>query len=132
MDTGTVLKRIFSVVFVVTVIVLYGNFNPNEYIFFPKCPFLYFTNLQCPGCGSQRALHYILNLDIHNAARENILLVLSLPYIFTGLVFELRKESSDKILQWRKRLFGQNAIFIVLAILIAFWIMRNLIFLGSN
>ncbi|WP_225974845.1 DUF2752 domain-containing protein [Arachidicoccus ginsenosidivorans] len=53
---------------------------------FPKCPFRSLTGLQCPGCGSQRAIHDLLNLDILGAFRENALMVVSIPYIVTAFI----------------------------------------------
>jgi hypothetical protein len=105
--------------------VLYRKYNPAGNIYFPKCLFLELTGYQCPGCGSQRAIHNLLNLDIVQACKENILLVISIPYILTGIAFEAIKEPKEKILKWRKNLFGQKAIFIILSIIILFWILRN-------
>ena len=106
---------------------VYRIYNPIQDVFFPKCPFFVITGFKCPGCGSQRAIHYLLNFDILKAINENVLLVLSIPYLFAGIVFESLLVPSDKILKWRKRLFGQRAIIIIVAIIVAFWIGRNLV-----
>ncbi|WP_419184195.1 DUF2752 domain-containing protein [Xiashengella succiniciproducens] len=103
-----------------------SRFYAGEIHFFPKCPFWAITGLKCPGCGSQRAVHHLLNLEVLSAAKENILLVLSIPYILAGLIIERLKNPSEKLLVWRKRLYGRTAIYIILAIIIAFWIMRNI------
>ena len=121
-----ILKWSIVIIFVTVLAILYRTYNPIGNIYFPKCPFREFTGLKCPGCGSQRAVHYLLNFDILNATKENAILVLSLPYILTGLVFDLLKQPNEKILKWRKRLFGQKAIFVILTIIIAFWILRNI------
>lgn len=84
------------------------------------------TGLKCPGCGSQRAIHYLLNLDIGQALRNNAVLVLFIPYLLMGLLFDSLKNPNDNILKWRKRLFGQRAILVILTVIIAFWILRNL------
>lgn len=55
-------------------------FDPAAWAFFPRCPFHLLTGLLCPGCGSQRALHALLHLDLAGAARHNALLVASLPF----------------------------------------------------
>lgn len=98
-----------------------------ESTWFPKCPFRTLTGLLCPGCGSQRAIHNLLNLDIRGAFEQNALLVLSIPYLLTGLYFELVKPSSTTLLAWRQRLFGQQAIKIILVVVICFWVLRNLL-----
>jgi hypothetical protein len=107
-------------------VILYKTYNPYGNIYFPKCPFRELTGLKCPGCGSQRAIHYLLNFDILNAIKENVIFVLSIPYILTGLVFDTLKKPNEKVLKWRKVLFGQKAIFLILTVIIAFWILRNI------
>jgi hypothetical protein len=90
------------------------------------------TGLKCPGCGSQRAIHYLLNFDILSAIKENAILVISIPYILTGVAFDSVKKSNENILKWRKILFGQKAIFVILSIIIAFWILRNITYCQQN
>jgi len=121
-----ILKWSIAIILVTILAILYRTYNPNGNIYFPKCPFRELTGFKCPGCGSQRAVHYLLNFDIYSATKENAILVLSIPYILTGLVFDLMKRPNERILKWRKRLFGQKAIFIILTIIIAFWILRNI------
>jgi len=125
-DISKILKWGIAIILVTILAILYRTYNPNGNIYFPKCPFRELTGLKCPGCGSQRAIHYLLNFDILNAIKENLILVLSIPYILTGLVFDSLKKPNEKILKWRKVLFGRKAIFLILAIIIAFWILRNL------
>lgn len=108
-------------------IFLYKEYNPSTAGFFPACPFYSLTGLQCPGCGSQRAVHYLLNFEIGKAITQNALLVLSIPYLITGFVFDNLKNPSSKILKWRRVFFGTKAIWIVLSVIIAFWILRNVI-----
>jgi len=67
----------------------------------------------------------LLNFHVTEAARENLLLVLSIPYIVTGLIFNLIKSTDPALLQWRKRLFGPRAIMVVLVVILAFWVIRN-------
>nr|WSX49508.1 DUF2752 domain-containing protein [Streptomyces sp. NBC_00974] len=46
---------------------------------FPSCPFHSLTGLDCPGCGSLRALHQLTLAHVPAAADYNLLLVLFLP-----------------------------------------------------
>lgn len=108
-------------------VVVYKTFNPMQHGFFPKCPFLMATGLECPGCGSQRALHHLLNLNIGAAFLQNPLMVTAIPYIILGFIFNLKQNPSEKWLKWRSRLFGRTAIYIVFVIVVGFWIVRNLV-----
>mgnify|MGYP000968439574 CR=1 FL=1 len=126
MDIRKILKWSIAIILVTILAILYRTYNPNGNVYFPKCPFKEFTGLKCPGCGSQRAVHYLLNFDIFNAIKENVILVLSIPYILTGLVFDSLKKPNENLLKWRKILFGRKAIFVILSIIIAFWILRNI------
>jgi hypothetical protein len=105
-------------------IVLYKTFDPASGLF-PKCPFRQVTGLQCPGCGSQRALHHLLNIEIKQAFALNPLLILSIPYIIVGYLFEVLP-IGEKGLRVRKFLFGTKAIIAILIIIIGFAIWRNL------
>ncbi|PZX60049.1 DUF2752 domain-containing protein [Hydrotalea sandarakina] len=126
MRTLNIFKWAIAIIFIVMMAMVYRIFNPIHSVFFPKCPFLLLTGLKCPGCGSQRAIHYLLNFDILKAINENVLLVLSIPYLLAGIVFESLLLPSDKMLKWRKRLFGQRAIIVIIVIVMVFWIFRNI------
>ena len=105
---------------------VYFSIDPMDSGLFPKCPFRTLTGWLCPGCGSQRALHDLLHLRIGDAFSHHPLLVVSVPYLLLGFVFETKKVSSENMLKWRKWLFGTTAIYIILTAVIAFWILRNL------
>lgn len=109
-------------------LLLYQRYNPMEAAFFPACPFKSITGLECPGCGSQRAIHHLLNLEIGKAFQYNALLILAIPYILLGAIFDRISAPSDKVLKWRKRLYGTKAIGVVLASIIAFWVGRIFLF----
>lgn len=108
-------------------ILIFTFFNPYEVSWFPKCPFRTLTGLKCPGCGAQRALHFLFNFQISKAFHENALLICSIPYILTGFIFDKIKDPGLKIQYWHKKLFGITAIYIVLFLVISFWIGRNII-----
>lgn len=127
MNYTKIIKWCIAIILLTILAILYKTYNPNGNIYFPKCPFKELTGLKCPGCGSQRAIHYLLNFDILSAIKENVILVLSIPYVLIGLVFDTLKKPSEIILKWRKILFGQKAILIILTIIIVFWVLRNLI-----
>jgi hypothetical protein len=101
------------------------NYNPSESLCFPKCPFYQITGFKCPGCGSQRAIHNLLNFEILKAFHYNGMLVLSIPYVLFGVILDNKKELSPNMSKWRKILYGRKAIIAVLVAIIAFWLLRN-------
>ncbi|MFM7724994.1 MAG: DUF2752 domain-containing protein [Bacteroidota bacterium] len=115
---------IFSII-ALMLVVIYGLIDPSTSHFFPKCPVKSLTHYDCPGCGSQRAIHALLNFEFREAFRQNALLVLALPYLALGVVFNLIKKPSENMMRWRNRLFGHHATLIVLGIVIAFAVLRN-------
>ncbi|MFO0398641.1 MAG: DUF2752 domain-containing protein [Sphingobacteriia bacterium] len=122
-----VLKWIAIATFSILFILVYKKYNPGETAFFPECPFKQATGLKCAGCGSQRAIHHLLNFDTVSALKQNALLVLFIPYTLLCLTFDCVKSPSKRTLNFRKLLFGPRAIFIILSIIILFWVSRNLI-----
>ncbi|MHA6280598.1 DUF2752 domain-containing protein [Salinimicrobium sp. CAU 1759] len=107
-------------------VVVYAVFDPAVANIFPSCPFHSITGLLCPGCGSQRALHHLLNLQIQTAYSYNPLLIISLPYVVAGAIIDRGFISSQKVEKLRRFFFGRNAIVLILFIIISFWILRNL------
>lgn len=105
-------------------LLIYGMLNPADYTYFPKCPFYSITGYQCPGCGSQRAIHHILNGELVSAFRQQPLIFIFTPYIILYYYFELSNNWAPKRLKYRKRLFGQKAILSILVFILMFWAYR--------
>ena len=72
--------------FAVVALVALRLFDPTSSHFFPACPLYAFTGLYCPGCGSTRALHYLLHGDLYAAFAMNPLAILALPFLVYGSV----------------------------------------------
>jgi hypothetical protein len=89
------------------------TFAPEVYAFYPRCTFHLLTGLECPGCGVTRALHHLLHGRVERAFALNPLLFAALPVAgWTSIRPEVLKKP------W----FGWSCV----AVLIAFWIGRNL------
>ena len=88
-------------------------FNPSDIQHFPRCPFLVLTGYQCPGCGTLRGIHALLNLRFVDALKLNPLMVASIPVIIL-LIFNRR----FRLHKWTSR--------IILVIVIFWWVFRNL------
>ncbi len=102
---------------------VYSRYSPESSAWFPKCIFMRLTGLKCPGCGSQRVIHSLLNLNIHKAFEANAFLVLTLPYILALLVsVPLR----SRFPRFYNTLNSVPVIITVGILVIAWWIIRNI------
>lgn len=104
---------------------IYYLFDPLRFNLFPKCPFFLLTGFDCPGCGSQRALHALLHGEIVKACDFNLLMVLSLPMLFIHMLFKVSSYISGKPEQWHL-LYHPKTPIIFFSITTLFWIMRNI------
>jgi hypothetical protein len=122
-------KRIFIVVSMIicgiAAAVVYGMFDPAESTLFPKCPFLLLTGgLRCPGCGSQRAIHSLLHLEFKEAFLYNPLVIISIPFLILLAAAALMKEINPRFYnKVNSSLLSKT----LLAIIIVWWIVRNII-----
>ena len=110
---------------IVTLCVIGGifyAFNPAGSPLFPKCPFLMLTGWQCPGCGSQRAIHCLLHADIAGAFGYNAFMVLSLPIVAVLLYAECYRKRKP---HFYIRIHRPAYILTYLALMIAWTMMRN-------
>lgn len=68
--------------------------DPVRVPIYPQCVFHQVTGLDCPGCGSLRAMHALLHGNVAAALRFNAFLVLSLPmFAWLGAIFLRRKNA---------------------------------------
>ena len=116
-------KNIGIAITLLVLIIIFFFYDPCNYSIFPKCPFLLLTGLQCPGCGSQRAIHSLLHLEVLKAFHYNALLVFTLPIIVILLLAEYYRCSRPNLC-----MMIHNKIYIwwYLAIIILWWITRNI------
>ena len=113
------------IVMLIAALYIFYIIDPETHSLFPKCPFLLATGLECPGCGSQRAIHQLLHRNLIAALRYNAFMVLVLPYIFLGVYLQylggkIRHPKLEKLF------FGRWSALIVLILVIVYWIVRNL------
>ncbi len=119
----TKIKYIGLLAFGLIVAILYYFINPS-FNFFPRCPLYATTGIYCPGCGSQRALHDFLHLDIRGVLGHNVL------FLFGILVFTYH--FSIKILNtyfkkgYQNILYHRKTPIIILVVVIGYWILRNI------
>jgi len=104
---------------------LYFFFDPSLSELFPKCIFYSLTKLDCPGCGSQRAIHALLHGNILQAADFNLMAVLFLPLLLYSAVVAVANAFFHQ--QWHQGIF-YSTIFVktVLFVVLIFWLLRNI------
>lgn len=105
---------------------LYSHYDPALSTYFPKCPIFSFTGIQCPGCGSQRAVHQLLQFQFSESFAFNPLVIIFLPYILLGWIAQVFKNYPAMELI-RIRLYGVHAAYIILTIVVIFTIIRNIL-----
>lgn len=115
-------KIIAAVLAAAIIVIIYGLFDPSSTPF-PRCPFLQITGWQCPGCGSQRAIHALLHGNIASAWAFNPALVAAIPVLILMAVASPLKTRFPALY---RTLNSKHAAFAWLTLLIAWAIARNL------
>ncbi len=111
--------------FLMLLALVYKIFDPGITDFFPECLFHRYTGLKCPICGSQRAVHHLMNFEIAKAFMSNALLVLAIPYVMLNIILDIIKSPGEKIKKLKNVLFGKKAVIAIVFIIVLFWIGRN-------
>jgi hypothetical protein len=57
------------------------RYSPQEYWFYPRCPFYALTHHYCPGCGATRAVAELLHGHIAAALHFNAAVTLLMPVL---------------------------------------------------
>ena len=104
---------------------VYFLFDPLESRWMPKCVFHVVTGWDCPGCGSQRAIHALLHGDIAGAFQANAILFLLVPFLLLVAFVELLGNPAGKLYQ---RLHHPVLIILIAVIILLWGIARNLPF----
>jgi hypothetical protein len=98
-------------------------FEPGRTGFFPLCPFRLLTGLQCPGCGTTRALHELVHGHFLAAFMLNPLLLIATPFLVWAFL-----RYSLIVMQGgvpRKNALPAPYIYTIFFIVVGFWIFRN-------
>ena len=98
--------------------------NPEDSGTFPPCPFLALTGYNCPGCGTLRGLHQLLNGNLLAAMDFNPLMVLSLPFLLYAFLTATLECTWG--LRLPKMFVPSRLIWGLLAVVILFAVLRNL------
>ena len=105
-------------------VLLYFLVNPKNVELFPKCPLYATTGIYCPGCGSQRAMHHLLNFNFYGVVQQNILFIfgiLTVTYYWTIKVLNLIFNK-----KYYNYIYHPKTPVLILIFVILFWILRNI------
>jgi hypothetical protein len=98
-------------------------FEPGKTGFFPPCVFRLLTGLQCPGCGSTRALHQLLHGHFIAAFMLNPLFIIAIPFLLFAL---LRHTAlSFRGITPKPNALPARYIYLIFVVIVSFWIFRN-------
>ncbi|MCK4564000.1 MAG: DUF2752 domain-containing protein [Verrucomicrobia bacterium] len=115
------LKNLIVVVLVGAAAFFLWMVHPEENGFIPRCLFLQGTGFHCPGCGSLRAIHYLLQGELAQAWAMNPLTVLLLPVLLVVASAELFFHRYDLAHRIRPRW-----IWLLLVVFLLLGVLRNL------
>ena len=102
---------------------IYYALDPSTSDAFPRCSILSLTGYKCPGCGSQRAVHALLNGDVAGAFRFNALLMIAVPWMGLCLFAESRRTRNPRLCA---RLNPELLMSLFLALTLSWWLLRNI------
>lgn len=119
---------IISAIALSFMLIMYYNYEESDSGWSIQCGVYQVTGLYCPGCGGQRAFHYLLHGEIGKSLRYNALFIVSIPfflylYYILVSVYLLKGKYNAKGF-----LFSKNFAIIFLLILFVYFILRNIPF----
>ena len=114
---------LFVALFLISAVILYF-FSPQDYSFYPRCPFFRWTGFKCPFCGGLRAAHELVHGSVLEAIRYNGFLVIAFPLFLLIWLYDFRKIKT-KSKEVKSNSKGGRTAFLLVAILI-WWVVRNL------
>lgn len=113
-------------VILLAILPLYFLYDPSVPGVFPACPFLSITGLYCTGCGSQRALHDLLHLDLLGALKHNLLFLPAIGFAGYHLFTKILGKISSQ--QYMSPVYHTYAPRIILIVVVVFTVLRNIPF----
>jgi Protein of unknown function (DUF2752) len=104
--------------------ILLLRFPPAQYSFYPRCPIHELFHLQCPGCGTTRAIAALLRGHFTEAMSLNALITLLLPFAAAYGTLCYCRLLERKTLRWPQP--PPAVIYAALAVATVFTVIRNL------
>ena len=101
------------------------RFSPQEYSFYPRCPFYAVTGHLCPGCGATRAIAELVHGHVAAALHLNAAVTLLVPVLlwyFASMYWTAVREDRiecPQVPEWSWRA--------ALALILLFAVVRNIV-----
>lgn len=111
-----------SVAAITVLTTVYALFDPASQ-WFPTCPVKALTGFDCPGCGSQRAFHAILNGDIAAAWHFNAGVFFAIPAAVFYIILDFRRERMPRLFRAAN---SPAAVTAVIMAVVLWTVVRNL------
>lgn len=100
------------------------RFPPDQYSFYPQCPVYALFHVECPGCGTTRALAALLRGHVTEAFKLNALTVSLLPLAIGYAAIWYRRYLRRGPFLWPP--VPAAGIYAALALAVVFAVLRNL------
>ncbi len=129
MQTITIWIMVLCILSGAIILIYYYN-DPSDCVLMPKCPFFLLTGLQCPSCGTQRALHALLLGYPMEALRYNFFMMFSIPYFLLVVVSSFAIKTTRRMIYLKSLYFiltHKFAILSYVALYFLWWILRNIL-----
>lgn len=121
------MRRTLVVLLAIAVILVFGviyyALDPTSSPLFPQCGLLTLTGYKCPGCGSQRAIHALLNGDVVAAFKHNAMLFIATPWLLLCFYAETQRKRNPRRYA---QLHCSTLIWLFLAMVLIWWLLRNI------
>jgi len=118
------LKHIGMLLLAIGLAFLYFFINPSTVDFLPKCPLYVATGIYCPGCGSQRATHNLLNFNFVGVLQQNALYILGI--ILISYHYSIKGANHFYKKNYYNYIYHPRLPIVILIIILIFWILRNI------
>lgn len=115
-----------SILLPVIIVAFYYFYNASIDGLGVQCSIYKTIGLQCPGCGGQRAFHYLLHGEFLKALQYNILLVIGLPFLIYLYLIIVKVYILKDTRYINIPFLGKNFGLIILIIIISFFLLRNI------
>lgn len=122
------LAVLFPTAMIFVYFAIFGQTGDGGWNFDSPCTFKSLTGLECPGCGGQRAIHFLLHGQILTAMRYNLFFVIALPFLCLFYIRFVQVYILEQKQFLRSFAFSPYFAYALLIGVILFFILRNIPF----